>query len=214
MHRQRARPPPLLSHVFFLFFFPRCSFAALPPSSARQAAAAPIPANRKPLQLSGKDRHHPREGEASIGQNYRRLRCVTIPKWLRGLTRNQLRSRAQVRILLVTTFCRSAKQHKPKVKKDAATRDRTRDLQIFSLTLSQLSYRGYSDNEEREEACVNGHTFEKEQIFHVQRCGWRIFLLVAVLPSPLPPPPSPSSSFSRHLSLFQHAHCRRLVVIR
>eukprot|EP00796_Vickermania_ingenoplastis_P012778 gene12778-8716_t len=29
---------------------------------------------------------------------------VTIPKWLRGLTRNQLRSRAQVRILLVTFF--------------------------------------------------------------------------------------------------------------
>ena len=27
-------------------------------------------------------------------------------------------------------------------KKDAVTRDRTRDLQIFSLTLSQLSYHG------------------------------------------------------------------------
>ena len=27
--------------------------------------------------------------------------------------------------------------------KGAATRDRTRDLQIFSLTLSQLSYRGH-----------------------------------------------------------------------
>ena len=29
-----------------------------------------------------------------------------------------------------------------KKKTDAATRDRTRDLQIFSLTLSQLSYSG------------------------------------------------------------------------
>ena len=29
-----------------------------------------------------------------------------------------------------------------KIKKSAATRDRTRDLQIFSLTLSQLSYHG------------------------------------------------------------------------
>jgi hypothetical protein len=28
-------------------------------------------------------------------------------------------------------------------KKDAETRDRTRDLQIFSLTLSQLSYFGF-----------------------------------------------------------------------
>ena len=28
------------------------------------------------------------------------------------------------------------------LEKDASTADRTRDLQIFSLTLSQLSYRG------------------------------------------------------------------------
>ena len=32
-------------------------------------------------------------------------------------------------------------QHKTK-KNNAATKDRTRDLQIFSLTLSQLSYHG------------------------------------------------------------------------
>jgi hypothetical protein len=31
------------------------------------------------------------------------------------------------------------------VEKDATIRDRTRDLQIFSLTLSQLSYCGYND---------------------------------------------------------------------
>jgi hypothetical protein len=31
--------------------------------------------------------------------------------------------------------------------KSAATRDRTRDLQIFSLTLSQLSYRGVKHND-------------------------------------------------------------------
>ena len=31
--------------------------------------------------------------------------------------------------------------------KDAKTRDRTGDLQIFSLTLSQLSYRGDAPNE-------------------------------------------------------------------
>ncbi|ORC92950.1 uncharacterized protein TM35_000022760 [Trypanosoma theileri] len=37
---------------------------------------------------------------------------VTIPKWLRGLTRNQLRSRAQVRILLVTFFRISPKKRK------------------------------------------------------------------------------------------------------
>jgi hypothetical protein len=30
---------------------------------------------------------------------------VIVPKWLRGLTRNQVRSRAQVQILPVTNFC-------------------------------------------------------------------------------------------------------------
>ena len=39
------------------------------------------------------------------------------------------------------TFARCLLQ-KEKEKGDAATRDRTRDLQIFSLTLSQLSYSG------------------------------------------------------------------------
>ena len=34
---------------------------------------------------------------------------------------------------------------------DADTRDRTRDLQIFSLTLSQLSYIGESELTRREE---------------------------------------------------------------
>ena len=34
---------------------------------------------------------------------------------------------------------------KKKVPIDSATRDRTRDLQIFSLELSQLSYRGKFD---------------------------------------------------------------------
>ena len=41
------------------------------------------------------------------------------------------------------TFARCLLQ-KEKEKGDAATRDRTRDLQIFSLTLSQLSYSGLS----------------------------------------------------------------------
>ena len=36
----------------------------------------------------------------------------------------------------------STKQHLRDQPENAETRDRTRDLQIFSLTLSQLSYRG------------------------------------------------------------------------
>ena len=39
----------------------------------------------------------------------------------------------------------------------AATRDRTRDLQIFSLTLSQLSYigEGYLPKSENQEGCAS-----------------------------------------------------------
>ena len=39
-------------------------------------------------------------------------------------------------------LARPVAARKTKKKTDAATRDRTRDLQIFSLTLSQLSYSG------------------------------------------------------------------------
>ena len=38
--------------------------------------------------------------------------------------------------------CHAHKGYDPRPQKDAETRDRTGDLQIFGLTLSQLSYRG------------------------------------------------------------------------
>ena len=51
-------------------------------------------------------------------------RVVTIPKWLRGLTRNQLRSRAQVRILLVTTFSSCLTRQTPSEQKCASQQGR------------------------------------------------------------------------------------------
>ena len=51
--------------------------------------------------------------------------------------------------------------------KDADTRDRTRDLQIFSLTLSQLSYIGGSSG-----ARLNT-TSRRNKIFQIKKYPWR-----------------------------------------
>ena len=47
-------------------------------------------------------------------------------------------------------------------KQNAETRDRTGDLQIFSLTLSQLSYRGYVLNAR--------HNLSRKMTFPTERC--------------------------------------------
>lgn len=61
-----------------------------------------------------------------------------IPSYNKGTAANNLRARLALQVVA----CRLASLIRCPRKSIAETRDRTGDLKIFSLTLSQLSYRG------------------------------------------------------------------------
>ena len=82
-------------------------------------------------------RKNPRGAAAAAGCMVRNIHY----KPRRGLRKN---SRAYVARTVVSWSCGHFSAQKDREKDIAASVDRTRDLQIFSLTLSQLSYRGFN----------------------------------------------------------------------